>query len=364
MEQPPEISIVDRLRAFPSYFKRLFPERQIFYRVRGEIQFVTFKAIHQFAVFLALVGVVAWVAFSSMHYMAFDWMLQAQREDAEQAWDAYLRTDADREQTVAQREELKDKLRNLELTLAVLQVSQEKVMAQVAVRAEGRISQVLKIVEMTGVGLERFIKADRKKRKLSKVDNPENDATLSGQGGPFVGAEVKTAGQRDPLRAKVAALHGRMGRWDRLEALMQSMPMAAPVDHYRLTSTFGPRKDPVNGRWARHYGIDLANHANSPVVAPAAGTVVFAGRNGRYGRFIEIDHGFGMRTRYGHLRKMLVKKGDRVEFRQQIAKLGSSGRSTGPHLHYEVLVDGKPKDALKFIKAGKYFFKLSLAQAE
>ena len=86
MDQPAEhaehseFSLIDHLRAIPGYCKRLFPERQIFYRVRGEIQFVTFKAIHQFAVFLALVGVVAWVSFSSMHYMAFDWMLQAQRE--------------------------------------------------------------------------------------------------------------------------------------------------------------------------------------------------------------------------------------------------------------------------------------------
>ncbi|MDJ0949774.1 MAG: M23 family metallopeptidase [Alphaproteobacteria bacterium] len=350
--------MLEYIREFPLYFKRVFPERQIFYRVRGEIEFVTFKAFHQIALFFILVGVVGWVAFSSMHYMAFDWMLENQRQDAKRAWDAYLQTDSERERVVAQREDLKERLRNLELTLAVLQVSQEKVMARVTERTEGRIDQVARIIEMTGIEVSRFLKSGASRRAAA--------AMLTGQGGPFVGAgsDEELVGDQDPLRVKVAALDNRLGQWDRLESVLESMPLAPPVDHYRLTSRFGSRKDPVNGRWARHYGIDLANHLNTPVLSPAPGTVVFAGRNGRYGRYLEIDHGNGFRTRYGHLRKMLVKKGEKVQFRQEIAKLGSSGRSTGPHLHYEVLVNGKPIDPLKFIAAGRYFFKLSLAEAD
>jgi len=77
---------------------------------------------------------------------------------------------------------------------------------------------------------------------------------------------------------------------------------------------------------------------------------------GRYGRFIEIDHGSGIVTRYGHLNKILVKRGDKVEFRQKIAQLGNSGRSTGPHLHYEIVFNKKPMDPMRFIKAGRHVF--------
>ncbi len=90
--------------------------------------------------------------------------------------------------------------------------------------------------------------------------------------------------------------------------------------------------------------------------SPATGTVAYAGRKGRFGRFIEIDHGFGIRTRYGHLRRVLVKKGQRVTQRQSIGLLGNSGRSTGPHLHYEIIVDGKQVSPSKFFNAGRDVF--------
>jgi murein DD-endopeptidase MepM/ murein hydrolase activator NlpD len=92
-------------------------------------------------------------------------------------------------------------------------------------------------------------------------------------------------------------------------------------------------------------------------LAPAPGTVIYAGWMRDYGRIIEIDHGLGIRTRYAHLKSISVKVGQTVEFRQQIGKLGNSGRSTGPHLHYEVQVNGKPFDPMNFMEAGKYVFK-------
>ena len=81
-----------------------------------------------------------------------------------------------------------------------------------------------------------------------------------------------------------------------------------------------------------------------------------AGTYGRYGRFIEIDHGAGIKTRYAHLHRILVKRGEKVEFGQKIGQLGNSGRSTGPHLHYEIMFNGKPKDPMGFIKAGRHVF--------
>jgi murein DD-endopeptidase MepM/ murein hydrolase activator NlpD len=93
------------------------------------------------------------------------------------------------------------------------------------------------------------------------------------------------------------------------------------------------------------------------VLATAPGVVVNVGWNGNYGRLIEVDHGMGIRTRYGHLRRILVQAGQRVELRQKIGEMGSSGRSTGIHLHYEILVNGEPRDPMKFLQAGEYVFK-------
>jgi murein DD-endopeptidase MepM/ murein hydrolase activator NlpD len=93
------------------------------------------------------------------------------------------------------------------------------------------------------------------------------------------------------------------------------------------------------------------------VLATAPGTVVFAGWRGGYGWMVEIDHGLGVRTRYGHLKKLLVTKGQKVGFRDKIGLLGTTGRSTGPHVHYEVIFEGRPRNPMKFITAGKYIFK-------
>ncbi len=134
---------------------------------------------------------------------------------------------------------------------------------------------------------------------------------------------------------------------------------AAPLEQYRISSAFGPRKDPVNGRLSRHLGLDFRAKLGTPVLSTAPGEVVFAAWKGRYGRLVEIDHGHGIRTRYAHLHKILVKPGQAVGHRETIGLLGSSGRSTGPHVHYEVLVNGKRHDPMNFLKAGIYAFKVA-----
>ena len=124
-----------------------------------------------------------------------------------------------------------------------------------------------------------------------------------------------------------------------------------------MASSYGLRSDPFNNRKAMHYGVDLAGWGGAPVFATAPGKVIFAGRKGRYGKMVEIDHGYGIRTRYAHLQKVLVQRGEEVGHRHEIGLLGSTGRSTGPHVHYEVRFDGKPLNPDKFIKAGRYVFK-------
>src|SRR5262249_45306295 len=113
-------------------------------------------------------------------------------------------------------------------------------------------------------------------------------------------------------------------------------------------SRFGPRRDPFNHRASFHTGIDLSASYLSPVFATAAGTVTFAGYRADYGKVVEISHGNGIATVYGHLHRCLVSVGQSVTEHTQIGLLGSSGRSSGPHVHYEVLVNDEPQDPEKF----------------
>lgn len=134
---------------------------------------------------------------------------------------------------------------------------------------------------------------------------------------------------------------------DKRERLV-SMPSIWPSKGW-LTSTFGIRVSPFTGRRQRHNGIDIAAAAGTPIFAPARGRVIFVGRKGPLGNALVIDHGFGVKTVYGHTREILVATGDTVERGDRVALIGSSGRSTGPHLHYVIEVRGKPRNPLDYI---------------
>ena len=144
-------------------------------------------------------------------------------------------------------------------------------------------------------------------------------------------------------------------------AVLKTLPLAAPLDEYQFESPFGVRVDPINGHRAVHTGIDLSSAYRSPVYSTQAGEIVFAGYNGAYGRMVEIDHGNGIHTRYGHLNRLLVSVGQHVRAHTEIGLLGSTGRSTGPHVHYEVLVDGAAQDPMRFLEAGRSVEKLDAA---
>jgi murein DD-endopeptidase MepM/ murein hydrolase activator NlpD len=135
---------------------------------------------------------------------------------------------------------------------------------------------------------------------------------------------------------------------------MNAVPWLRPIDaDYRTTSGFGIRRDPFTNELAFHSGLDLSGPWGSPVRATAPGIVIYAGRKGAYGNTVEIDHGYGIRTRYGHLRSTLVQTGAKVEKGTAVGLLGSTGRSTGPHVHYEVWYRNLARDPQKFIKAGQ-----------
>ena len=152
-----------------------------------------------------------------------------------------------------------------------------------------------------------------------------------------------------------------------LHALLSCAPLSSPVDYYNLTSKFGNRKDPFTKRPAWHAGVDLAAWPGTRVKTTAPGVVTFAGRKGGFGRLVIVDHGCGIETAYGHLRRIYVKKGDSLAHRESLGEVGSTGRSTGPHVHYEVRIKGKAVDPYQFIEAGRYVYKeqeLTVADAK
>jgi len=131
-------------------------------------------------------------------------------------------------------------------------------------------------------------------------------------------------------------------------SILSSTPSIWPVKGW-ITSGYGYRTSPFTGLRKMHEGIDIVAKSGTPVIAPAAGVVVKARREGGFGNFVEIKHGYGLVTRFGHNSKLLVKAGDRVKRGQVVSKVGSTGRSTGPHLHYEILLNGVPINPMNYI---------------
>jgi murein DD-endopeptidase MepM/ murein hydrolase activator NlpD len=182
-------------------------------------------------------------------------------------------------------------------------------------------------------------------------------AAREGRGGPFHPvlllpdrASLVPDGAEERLREYAE----RRRRLDRLCAAAVRVPFGNPVAEARLTSDFGIRRDPFNGRPARHFGVDLAAPTGTPVLSRAPGTVVRAGRVRAYGITVDVDHGNGITTRYAHLSRALVRPGDAVAAGDRVGLVGSTGRSTGPHLHYEVWIAGRPVDPARFMEANAH----------
>jgi murein DD-endopeptidase MepM/ murein hydrolase activator NlpD len=176
-------------------------------------------------------------------------------------------------------------------------------------------------------------------------------AEASGTGGPFVPVRPlpdNAAFEKRLQRISIARAHV-----ERLNRTMQTVPVRPPLSgELDQSSGYGVRVDPFFRRPAMHTGLDFRGDSGDPVRATAAGTVSHAGWQGGYGKLVEVDHGNGTATRYGHLSEIDVRIGQSIKIGQVVGKIGSTGRSTGPHLHYETRVDGDPVDPQKFLRAG------------
>jgi murein DD-endopeptidase MepM/ murein hydrolase activator NlpD len=173
-------------------------------------------------------------------------------------------------------------------------------------------------------------------------------------GGPFVPVKLPAGEsfERSMMRVNLARADS-----DRLSATLVAVPVRKPVTgEIDLSSPFGVRVDPFVHEAAMHTGLDFRGDIGEPIHATAAGTVTVAGWTGGYGKMVEIDHGNGLATRFGHLSEIDVNVGEKIRIGQVVGKLGSTGRSTGPHLHYETRINGEPVNPQKFLDAGDKLF--------
>ena len=248
---------------------------------------------------------------------------------------------AERNKALFESTRMRRNIKNLEVRLVELQKAEESSVKRLTQRTTDYIDTMEKVIKLTGLKVNRLLTAD-------------NSLPLE-QGGPFI--EVKPDDlPANRLKANLINLDSYLRQSEGLQGLMAKLPLTAPMNSFYVTSGFGKRRDPINKRWAAHYGVDMGNVFKSTVYATAPGVVTYAGRKGKYGKLIEVSHGAGLKTRFGHLNKILVKKGQKIKFREKIGLMGSTGRSTGAHLHYEVLFNNRYKNPMKFIKAGRHVF--------
>ncbi len=202
--------------------------------------------------------------------------------------------------------------------------------------AEAGLRDTRALIRRLGLDPDRFIAA-----------SDAAGAVREGIGGPFIPASAN-------IEPRFKDLFVSWGKLSTLQAAVASIPAYMPVRDYHYTSTYGVRSDPFNGGNAMHAGVDMAGSMGEPIYASADGVVKTAGKSNGYGNLVELDHGRGIDTRYGHLSKIMVHAGDRIRQGQEIGLMGSTGRSTGTHLHFEVRVDGRSVNPRPFLDASAY----------
>ncbi len=209
--------------------------------------------------------------------------------------------------------------------------------SRLGVRLAKRLDSLSRMLAKAGLDVDRLVAAVE----------PAAGALSEGSGGPLVPAAGRGVG-----RATERAAAAELDRVRRMQSVLVAMPLAAPMTEYKLNSGFGYRRDPFRRRGAIHTGLDFGGPRNATIHATAPGTVIEAGRAGAYGIMVVLDHGMGIETRYAHLSRAMVRVGDKVAAGKVVGVMGRTGRATGPHLHYEIRVDGKPLNPKPFIEAG------------
>ncbi len=235
-----------------------------------------------------------------------------------------------------------DVVAGVERSLDRVEQNQQSLLQGLETRAERRARRIRAMLAELGLAEVRLAPTAR-------------GGSTAGTGGPLIPLPAPTP-DASPFEKQIFRLQTVIRNHERLNRLVASIPIARPhAGELELSSGFGARLDPFLRTWAMHSGIDFRGATGEPVFAAASGRVVHAASLGGYGLLVEIDHGNGIATRYAHLSRIEVKEGDLVGVGQRVGRIGSTGRSTGPHLHYETRINGEAVDPMRFVRAGVRF---------
>lgn len=273
----------------------------------------------------------------------------AAEDQAEAEWTASLaevtraldKTADERDAAARMQTALRERLATVETERKRAEEARGRLFAQLEDALQAGLGGMESVFDKVGVDPDRVI-ADLRK-------------DYSGEGGPFIPVDEEAAPQAASADAqRVASLLDGLERASLMQVAAAKMPLAKPVHSaFRFTSGFGVRRDPKNGRMRMHAGVDFASDVGTPIYSTGDGVVVFSGWQSGYGRVVKVRHAFGFETVYGHLNAARVKVGDRVARDDRIGDMGRTGRVTGSHLHYEVRLNGKPVNPMKYVEAAR-----------
>ncbi len=245
-----------------------------------------------------------------------------------------------RDIAASERDELRRQISRMEEAVKEIKQAEMEVLERVQRIADKEIGKIKSAVNSINVSL----------KNKGLYFNALANSKKKNSGGPYV-PERKNMVRDKQIDAKISKIFESVDDIEYYREVVKYIPLGKPVWSYWVTSRYGSRSDPFNGKRARHKGMDLASRTGNKIKIKARGKVTRAEYAGGYGNLVVVDHGNGFQTKYAHLNKIYVKKGDYLEYDDTIGEVGSTGRSTGPHLHYEVLYMGKNVDPMPFIKA-------------
>ena len=349
-----------------------FPDREFFMRSEGQVRFITISSrVQKAAAAVAVLVVLVWAASMAVagwaqYSASADRMSLLSREAKVATSEERLAAYGDNLESVSDdlgrrmefiegvAELLPDDMKvdtNVSDSSGEAAATVEKVSAAFPQAAElARIeARQLAIVE----GLTRYAdwRSQRAAAALRKLQlNPDAVIRLSerqAMGGPLEGLATDANGNIDPRFERLGLSMARMAA---LEQALDGVPQIAPARRDMISSGFGYRRDPFNRRAAMHKGLDFRGAVGTPIYAAAKGRVTYVGWKGGYGKTVEITHANGLMTRYAHMSRFNAKVGDRVGAGENIGAIGNTGRSTGPHLHFEVRINGRAVNPRTFLE--------------
>ena len=314
--------------------KRIFEPKEVLIKKGAVVRQMTLSSSAQFFIFIFFLAFLFWtVQTSCLYFFGNDLVRQRDHQIAELSLqnEVLIRELATYRSRVKGAEALAQSIQ--ETHKDILNKVDELVSDELK-NTKDSFSRVSKSLKQSGLSFDKL---------FQKVYQSQ------GVGGPFIPDEGNEM-MDSVLTEQIGNIYQKLSKLETFSYLKEQLPLGEPLDNIRVTAAFGRRQDPFTGKLAQHEGIDLGAPEGSPVYVTSAGRVKRAFTNGAYGKFVEVEHEMGIMTRYAHLSKILVKKGDMLQIGDSVGLVGNTGRSTGDHLHYEILINKTPVNPYRFIQ--------------